>query len=110
MSIALLVVQTLALIAIVYLLAGRRLVGAQGRDGQPGYTGTPGRNGIDGLPGRDGADGKDGTNAYFHHDQPEMVRLLHNGVPIHSVPVGSKHHLAALKGESGLEVEVTSRG
>jgi hypothetical protein len=102
--------QTLALVAIAYLLATRRLVGPPGRDGEPGAPGIPGRDGADGIDGRDGTDGKDGSNAYFHHDQPEMVRLLHNGVTIHSVPVGSKHHLAALRGENGLEVEVISRG
>ena len=102
------IVQTLALVAIAFLLATRRLVGPPGRDGEHGEPGLPGRDGEGGRDGENGRDGRDATDVANH--QPGMVRLFHGGIPIHTVPVGSKHHLEALRGEHGMSVEGQDNG
>jgi|ERR1035437_3360526 hypothetical protein len=108
--------DTLALLVIVFLLASKRLIGAPGRggrDGEPGKDGLDGRggkdgaDGKDGLSGKDGLDGKDGApgqDARQRQTAPDMVQILHNGVPYHQVPIGSRFHKEALTGLRGLSV------
>lgn len=56
-------VDSLALVAIVYLLASRRLIGLSGRDGRDGLDGRDGMRGWDGVAGVDGRDGIDAAPA-----------------------------------------------
>ena len=98
------VVNTLALLALVWMVASRRLIGPPGKpglDGQPGKDGDPG---LDGKPGKDGDPGRDGKDAPSS-TKVRMVEILLNGVPIHCVPFGHPHHTDALTGRRGLSVK-----
>jgi Collagen triple helix repeat (20 copies) len=127
-------IDSLALLAIVWLLASRRLVGpagapgprglegqdgrdgrdgldgilgSDGQDGAPGRDGKDGADGRDGAPGRDGkdgADGRDGMDAPVQAAGVPMVQILRNGAPYHRAPVGSPLIDEAKRGRRGLSV------
>jgi hypothetical protein len=95
------IVDTLALVAMVWLLASGRLIGPPGlpgRDGKDGKDGQPGHDGQDGAPGRDGVDAPSAGAV-------RMVQILRDGVPYHMVPFGHPYHHEALTGKHGLSVK-----